>query len=117
MSVNKDIGVDSLLALNGSRFFVDDKGDLEAVFKIKRIAISPGRPHGLKYSLVLLSAKGDRIICFDNAHAFSQGTGPGKKHSKIYDHKHIGKRVTPYLFIDAHTLVADFWAEVDKLIQ
>ena len=44
----KDIGVDSLLALNGSRFFVDDKGDLEAIFKIQRIAVSPGQPHGLK---------------------------------------------------------------------
>ena len=66
---------------------------------------------------MLLNAKGDRIICFDNAHAFSQGTGPGKKHLIFYDHKHIEKRVTPYIFIDAYTLVADFWAEVDKLIQ
>jgi hypothetical protein len=112
----KDYGTDSLLALNGDRYFVDDRGDLEAVFKISCVSITPERPHGLNYSLVLLTAQGKRVVCFDNAHAVSQGSGPGKKNSKQYDHKHIGNKVTPYEFRDAYTLVADFWDDVDKLI-
>ena len=79
----KDFVTDSLLALNGDRYFID--------------------------------AKGERVICFDNAHAVSLGPGPGKKLSRQYDHKHIGNKVFPYTFEDAYSLVADFWKEVDKL--
>ena len=116
MSEKKDFGIDGLLALNGDRYFIDDKGDLEVIFKIACTAISPVRPHGLKYSLVLLDSKGERVVCFDNAHVVSQGSGPGKKRLRQYDHKHIGNKVTPYKFKDFHTLVADFWTEVDKLV-
>ena len=116
MAERKDFGKDGLLALNGDRYFIDDKGDLEAIFKITCTAISPARPHGLKYSLVLLNSKGDRVVCFDNAHASSRGPGPGKKSSAAYDHKHVGNRTTPYRYKDAYTLVADFWAEVDRLV-
>jgi hypothetical protein len=45
----------------------------------------------------------------------SLGPGPGKKLSRQYDHKHIGNKVFPYAFEDSHSLVADFWEEVDKL--
>ncbi len=86
------------------------------IFKISRVAITPVRPHGLNYSLVLLNAKGVRVIGFDNAHSVSQGSGPGKKHAKQYDHKHIGEKVAPYNFKCAYTLVTDFWGEVDKLV-
>jgi hypothetical protein len=86
----KDYGADSLLALNGDRYFIDDKGDFEVIFKVMSVAVTPERPHGLKYTL-------------------------GKKLSKQYDHKHIGNKVFPYTFEDALSLVADFWEEVDKL--
>ncbi|MCR4307474.1 MAG: DUF6516 family protein [Candidatus Berkelbacteria bacterium] len=117
MSSQKDFGKDGLLALNGDRYFIDDKGDLEAIFKITNAAVSLARPHGLRYSLVLINSKGDRVVCFDNAHAFSRGSGSGKKSSKGYDHKHVGNKVTPYIYKDAYTLVADFWAEVDGLVK
>jgi hypothetical protein len=116
MTKKKDFGIDSLLALNGDRYFIDDKGDLETIFKVTCVAVSPGRPQGFKYTLMLLNAKGERVVCFDNAHAVSQGSGPGKRHSKQYDHKHVGNKVTPYKFKDAYTLLADFWNEVDKLV-
>ena len=117
MAKSKDTGVDSLLSLNGDRYFVDDQGHLEAIFKVISIAATPERPHGLNYSLVLLNAQGERVVCFDNAHAVSKGSGPGKKFLKQCDHKHIGNRITPYKFKDSLTLVADFWSEVDKLVQ
>ena len=115
MIKKKDYGKDCLLALNGDRYFIDDKGDFEVIFKVISVTATRERPHGLKYSLVLIDAQGARIICFDNAHAVNLGPGPGKKLSSQYDHMHIGNRVFPYKFEDAHALIADFWAEVDKL--
>jgi len=111
-----DIRAESFLALNGDRFFIDDQGELEVIFKVSRVAVTPEIPHGLKYSLVLLNAKGDRVVCFDNAHAASQGSGPSKRRTEQYDHKHVGNRITPYEFKDASTLLRDFWQEVDKRI-
>jgi len=112
----KDFGIDVLFAQNRDRYFIDEKGDLEVIIKAVRVDITPERPHGLKYSLVVLNAKGERVIGFDNAHGVSHGSGPGKKNSKQYDHKHIGDKVQPYNFVDANTLVVDFWKEVDKLV-
>lgn len=116
MAEKKDFGIDGLLALSGDRYFIDDTGDLEVIFNISRIAVSPARPHGLKYSLVLLNSKGDRLVCFDNAHALSQRWGSGKRIAKVFDHKHIGNKVVAYIYKDAYSLVADFWREVDKLV-
>ena len=117
MTKKTDFRTDGLLALNGDRYFLDEQGELEVIFKVARTTVSPEVPHGLKYSLVLLNTDGDRIVCFDNAHTTTTGTGPGKKRSKQYDHKHIGNKVTPYEFEDAFTLVQDFWREVDKRAQ
>ena len=116
MAKEKNIGFDSLLVLNGDRYFIDDEGEFEAIFKVSNITRSPEIPHGIKYTLLLLNAKGERVVCFDNAHAVSLGSGPGKKLSKQFDHKHIGDKVIPYGFTDAFTLLKDFWAEVDKLV-
>jgi hypothetical protein len=109
--------VDYLLALNGDRYFLDEQGELEVIFKVARTPVSPQVPHGLKYSLVLLDGNGDRVVCFDNAHATTTGSGPGKKRSEQLDHKHVGSKVTPYVFKDAVTLVRDFWREVDKRMK
>ena len=116
MTAKKDLGTDNLLALNGDRYFIDEKGEFEVVFKVVGVEVTQQVPHGLKYTLMLLNAKGNRIICFDNAHAVKRGSGPGKKRAKQFDHKHIGNRVIPYIFKDAFTLLEDFWAEVDKLL-
>ena len=116
MAKKSDHEIDNLLALDGDRYFVDDKGEFEAVFKASRVEETPDRPHGFKYSLVLLNSKGERVVGFDNAHGVDKGSGPGKKRPKQYDHKHIGNKVVPYEFKDALTLIEDFWAEVDKRI-
>ena len=116
MAKKKNFGFDNLFALNGDRYFIDDKGEFEAIFKVLNVTESSEIPHGIKYSLLLLNAKGERVVCFDNAHAVSQGSGPGRKLSKQFDHKHIGDRIVPYEFINAFTLLKDFWDEVDKQI-
>jgi len=114
MAGKKDLGIDNLLALDGDRYFVDEKGKYEVIFKVVGVDVTPEMPHGLKYTLMLLNAKGDRVVCFDNAHAVRNGSGPGKKRTRQYDHKHVGNRITPYDFKNALTLLDDFWAEVDK---
>ncbi len=117
MSKNKDFSVDGLVAQDGDRYFVDEKGELEVIFKVACVSKTLERPHGLKYSLVLLNACDERIVCFDNAHAVSRGSGPGKRGFEQFDHKHIRGKVTPYKFTYANTLVVDFWKEVDKFVE
>jgi len=52
MSKTKDTGLEVLLALNGDRYFVDERGEFEAIFNVNRVAKSPQRPSGISYSLV-----------------------------------------------------------------
>lgn len=101
MAEKTDCQADCLLALDENRYFLDEQGEFEVIFKVAHTTVSPEVPHGLKYSLVLLNGNGNRIVCFDNARATTAGSGPGKKRSTQYDHKHIGSKVTPYVFKDA----------------
>ena len=61
---------------------------------------SSERPHGLKYSL-FYGRDGERIVGYDN----ERGKG---------DHKHLGTAETPYSFVSAERLVADFLADVER---
>ncbi|MBS0431627.1 MAG: hypothetical protein JSS21_04385 [Proteobacteria bacterium] len=58
-----------------------------------------GSTHRCKYRLALIA---DRIcvLRYDNE------AGKG-------DHKHVGRRETPYRFIDLDTLQHDFWTDVE----
>lgn len=60
----------------------------------------PERPHGLKYRL-FYGVEGRRIVGYDN----ERGKG---------DHRLIGEREEPYVFVDPRTLVRDFLADVDQ---
>lgn len=116
MTKVKDHSIESLLILNGDRYFIEE-GQYEVVFKAKRVEVSAERPHGLKYSLVLLNVTGERLVGFDNAHLAPKRRGQGAKNTPYYDHKHIGKRTTDYKFKDAQTLLENFWVEIDKIIR
>jgi hypothetical protein len=50
MTAKKGLGTDNLLALNGDRYFVDEKGEFEVVFKVVGVEVPPQIPHGLKYT-------------------------------------------------------------------
>ncbi len=82
-----------------------------------RFAVSTERPHGLNYSLTLHDEDGERLLGFDNAHAVREGSGPGARTRIEYDHKHSGERVRFYAYADAVTLLADFWTEVEAILQ
>ena len=113
---DRDPGAEALLDLDGQVFVVGAKGGYWVRFSVDRVASTPERPHGLKYSLTLHGPHGSRLIAFDNAHAVRGSRGPGGKSRGPLDHKHRLETVRPYRFKDATTLVEDFWAEVDKLL-
>lgn len=77
--------------------------DLEDGFiiqiKIWRLPyVTAERPHGVKYSL-FYGREGERIIAYDNE------TGKG-------DHRHLGDREEPYIFVTMTKMIDDFWADV-----
>ncbi len=56
--------------------------------------------HDLKYRLALI-VDGECVLRYDNE--------AGKA-----DHRHVGRRESPYRFVDATTLLSDFWEDVDR---
>jgi hypothetical protein len=109
-------GLDVLLALDGV-VLVDPNGAHWVKVVVKQVAPSPERPHGISYSLTLHAANGERLVGYDNAHAITIGSGPGRRASAAHDHRRRHGRTTPYAFSDAATLVQDFWNDVDAVLR
>jgi len=87
-------------------------------FEIRRIEPGPKQPHGLRYSFTLHDPRGRRLIGFDNAHAVA-GRAPRKRRTRLaHDHWHrgIGDIGRPYKFSTADQLLADFFAEVRRVL-
>jgi hypothetical protein len=78
MEVEKDHGLDALLALDGVTFFVDPEGRYRVRFVVRRVEMSEERPHGLSYSLTLHDDTGERLVGFDNAHPVTASRGTGR---------------------------------------
>ena len=115
--IDRDTALDNLLFIDGERFVVDADGKCWVKFEVKQCRVTPERPHGLKYSLTLHDEDGERLLGFDNAHAIRVGSGPGARTRIEYDHKHSGEQIRFYGYEDAATLLADFWTEVEMILQ
>lgn len=113
----QDPGLDALLALDGERFALDSGGTCWVKFDVKSCAATPARPKGLRYSLTLHDRSGVRLLGFDNAHAIREGSGPGTRTRIEYDHKHCGHHVRFYAYETAALLLADFWTEVEAILE
>lgn len=113
--MRRDRSLDTLLQLDGETFVVE--GLFWVRFEVKQVPASPEKPHGIDYSLTLHDARGKRLVGFDNAHPIKEGSGPGARTRVEYDHRHAGQRVHFYEFRGAATLLADFWTEVDRILQ
>jgi hypothetical protein len=113
----RDSSLDALLGLDGQTYFVDEEGAFWVKFDVKECPASAERPHGIKYSLTLHNAKGERLVGFDNAHAISGTAGPSRRMRQEHDHKHRLKTVRPYDYQDAATLLDDFWRMVDAVLR
>jgi hypothetical protein len=114
----RDPSLDTLLDLDGVVYALsDDPAPYWVKFVVKRVPVSPERPHGLSYSLTLHDPHGDRVLGFDNAHPVSEGSGPGMRTRIECDHQHHRLSVRFYEFQDAVTLMIDFWTEVESVIN
>ena len=111
----KDHSLDTLLDLDGDSYVLD--GLYWVKFEAKRVPVSSEKPHGLDYSLTLHDDRGARLLGYDNAHGIQEGPGPGARTRIEFDHKHKGQRVRFYDYMDAATLLADFWTDVDAILQ
>jgi hypothetical protein len=117
VSSDHDASLDVLLALDGEIFVIDAAGEHWVKFEVKRCAVTGERPHGLRYSLTLHDARGVRLVGFDNAHPVASGSGPGAKQPVAHDHRHRLRTVRPYDYADAASLLTDFWAMVDAVLD
>lgn len=79
---------------------------------VTAVPVTPGKPHGLDYSLTLHGPNGDRLVGFDNAHPVGR-----QQRGAPQDHRHRLRTVKPYDYRDAATLLADFWSEVEAVLK
>jgi hypothetical protein len=114
----EDHGITTLLDLHDQ--ILDQGGGYWIKIEAWVVAVSANTPHGIRYSLTLHEPYGNRILGYDNAHAVK----PPKKFKYAgtrlpYDHKHrhASDHGVPYAFKDAHQLLSDFFAEVDRVLE
>ncbi len=107
-----DPALDTLLELDGLTLVVDPESGYWVRFAVTQVPPAPEKPHGLDYSLTLHGPNGERLVGFDNAHPVAK-----QKRGAAQDHRHRIRRVRPYDYTDAATLLADFWTEVDSVLK
>ena len=112
--VQRDLSLDTLLDLHGIRYFLGAKGH-SVRFDVRIADVTKERPHGLRYALTVHDPNGARLGGFDNAHPVKRVDGPGGKRD-AYDHKHRFRTVRPYDYVDAATLLAEFWTLANEIL-
>ena len=87
-------------------------GGWQVVIRADWTDITPERPHGLSYALILQNPRAIRQLGFDNSHAYDNAA-PGSP----WDHEHpigcVGQRLA-YAFKSASQLIEDFFVRVDR---
>jgi Family of unknown function (DUF6516) len=88
-------------------------------FEIGRVEPGPERPHGLRYSFTLHDPEGYRLVGFDNAHGVAPLGSRFRQASGKHDHWHRTQDDPgrPYIFTSADQLLADFFAEVARVLK
>lgn len=113
-----DTGLKTLLDLNG--YTIDQNGGYWVKIEAWEVAPSKEIPHGVRYSLTLHDPYGKRIMGYDNSHAIKlpkKFKYAGQRLAYDHKHRHIADKGVPYEFKDAHQLLADFFKEVDRVLQ
>jgi hypothetical protein len=110
-------GLDSLLDLDG--YAAEVGGGFWVSMSANRVPQDAGRPDGIRYALTLHRPDGHRLLGYDNAHAISVSTGPGRRSSRpnAFDHVHRRERIIPYKFVSPGKLLEDFWTDVEMILK
>ena len=113
-----DTGLETLLDLNG--YTLDQEGGYWVKVEAWRVPVTADIPHGIRFPLTLHEPCGKRILGYDNSHAIK----PPRKFKFVgqrlpYDHKHhhAADKGVPYEFKNAYQLLADFFTEVDRVLE
>jgi len=116
--MREDPGIATLVELHDQ--IIDQGNGYWIKIEAWRVVATQDIPHGIRYSLTLHEPYGKRILGYDNAHAVK----PPKKFKYAgtrlpYDHmhRHVSDRGVPYEFRDGHQLLADFFTEVDRVLE
>jgi len=106
-----------LLAFNGRIHYLEQGFWLK--FEIRAASPTPERPHGLHYAFTLHDPDGKRLMGFDNAHRVPPQGSLFRAPDVTYDHWHRtgDDEGRPYRFITADQLLADFFAEVRRVLM
>lgn len=113
--MNRDVGLETLLSLDGEVFPMDS--GYWTKFEVKQVEANDRIPHGIRYSLTLHDRSNQRVFGIDNAHGFKpkrKKFGAGKT---TWDHIHMKEKIAPYEFESAGALLEYFWRVVDKVID
>lgn len=116
--MRRDTGIDTLLDLDGT--ILDQENGYWVKLEACRVEVSRVVPHGIRYSLALHEPSGRRILGYDNAHAVRPGGRfryAGRIRPCDHRHRHAYDEGVPYEFEDAHQLISDFFADVDRVLQ
>jgi len=116
--MHKDHGIDTLIELHDQ--IIEQKGGYWIKIEAWEVAATKGIPHGIRYSLTLHEPYGNRILGYDNAHAIKPPKKfkyAGRKLTYDHKHRHISDKGVPYEFQNAAQLLADFFAEVDRVLK
>jgi len=113
-----DGGLETLLEMNGS--IVDQDGGYWLEIRAWAVNLSSDIPHGIRYSLTLHNPYGTRLLGYDNAHAVKPPKKfkfAGRRLTYDHRHRHASDKGVPYEFVSAYQLLADFFAEVDAVLE
>ncbi len=82
----------------------ENNGDIIEIH-IFEVPKSQKQPEGVSYTLACIR-NGERLVGYDNfeGHLFK-----GRSH-----HKHIGKRILPYEYVDYWKTIEDFYVDVER---
>jgi len=88
-------------------------------FEIRRVGATGERPHGLSYSFTLHAPDGTRLVGYDNAHVVPAKGSRFRRRETASDHWHRTEKDAgrPYQFVDADTLLQDFFREVRRVLR
>lgn len=113
---DQDHTLEFLLAFDGRTHWLDQGYWLK--FEIRRGEATTTRSHGLHYSLTLHDPNGKRLVGFDNAHGVAAVGSRFRERPVAADHWHRTEADAgrPYEFIDADTLLRDFFSEVRRVL-
>ena len=106
-----------MLDLDGEEIIYD--GGFVARFRVKKIAATRERPHGVSYALTFHASDGRRLMGYDNAHGVPHRGGRFVRGQAAFDHWHRDEtdEGRPYRFVTAEKLIADFFDEIARILK